>query len=118
MADMFREREVVSYIADWKAHYGDTELGRKRYQKHMKRVAEEQRANYESCIYGGRRPHWCDPDEYRRCVERLEREAHAESAEKIGNEEEAQAFAAMLQKLLLKHKLSMTEVEVAAEDLS
>lgn len=39
----------------------------------------------------------------------------AEGAKKIGNEAEAQAFAAMLQQLLLKHKLDMTDIEYAAE---
>lgn len=37
--------------------------------------------------------------------------AHAESAAKLGNEAEAQAFASMVQRLLLEHKLSMTDVE-------
>ena len=37
--------------------------------------------------------------------------AHAESAAKIGNAEEATAFAEMFQKLLAKHKLEMTDVE-------
>lgn len=42
--------------------------------------------------------------------------AHMESAKKIGSEAEAQAFAEMLQKLLLKHKLDMTDIEVEAEE--
>ena len=42
--------------------------------------------------------------------------AHADSAKKLGNEEEAQAFAAKVNELLLKHKLSMSSVEVAAQD--
>jgi hypothetical protein len=37
--------------------------------------------------------------------------AHMESAQEIGNEAEAQAFAAMLQSLLLKHKLEMTDIQ-------
>lgn len=37
--------------------------------------------------------------------------AHADSAAKIGNEAEAQAFAEMLQRLLLKHELDMTDLE-------
>jgi len=37
--------------------------------------------------------------------------AHSESAAKIGNEAEAQAFAEMFNKLLLRHKLEMTDVE-------
>ena len=37
--------------------------------------------------------------------------AMADSAKEIGNEAEAQAFAAMLQNLLLKHKLDMTDVQ-------
>jgi hypothetical protein len=41
--------------------------------------------------------------------------AHAESAAKIGNEAEAQAFAAMFQQLLLKHKLGLTDIEFDAE---
>jgi hypothetical protein len=39
----------------------------------------------------------------------------AEGAKAIGNEAEAQAFAAMLQQLMLKHKLSMTDIQYAAE---
>lgn len=39
---------------------------------------------------------------------------HMESAQQIGNEQEAQAFAAMLQNLLLKHKLEMTDIEYAS----
>ena len=42
--------------------------------------------------------------------------AHAESAAKIGSEAEAQAFATMIQQLLLKYKLSMTDVELKTED--
>lgn len=38
-------------------------------------------------------------------------QAHAESAAAIGNEAEAQAFASMLQRLLLTHKLEMTDLE-------
>lgn len=41
--------------------------------------------------------------------------AHQESAEKIGSEAEAQAFAAMLNQLLMKHKLEMTDLEYEAE---
>jgi len=37
--------------------------------------------------------------------------AHMESAQEIGNEAEAQAFAAMLQTLLAKHKLEMTDIQ-------
>lgn len=36
--------------------------------------------------------------------------AHMESAKEIGNEEEAQAFAGMLQSLLAKHKLEMSDL--------
>lgn len=39
---------------------------------------------------------------------------HAESAKEIGNEAEAQAFAAMLQNLLAKYKLEMTDIQYAA----
>ncbi len=42
--------------------------------------------------------------------------AHAESAKKLGNEEEAQAFAAKVNELLLTHKLSMSAIEIAAQD--
>jgi hypothetical protein len=35
----------------------------------------------------------------------------ADGAEAIGNEEEAQAFAAMFQRLLMKHKIDMSEVD-------
>jgi hypothetical protein len=37
--------------------------------------------------------------------------AHADSAEKIGSQAEAEAFAEMMQRLLLKHKLEMTDIE-------
>jgi len=40
---------------------------------------------------------------------------HMESAQAIGNEQEAQAFAAALQTMLLNHKLEMTDVEYASE---
>jgi hypothetical protein len=39
--------------------------------------------------------------------------AHAESAAKIGNEAEAEAFAEMMQRLLLKHKIEMSDLEFA-----
>lgn len=42
--------------------------------------------------------------------------AKAVSAEKIGSQEEAATFAAKVQELLLRHKLSLTEVELAAEE--
>ncbi len=42
--------------------------------------------------------------------------AMAEGAAKIGSEEEAQAFAAMMQSLLLKHNLEMSDVEFAELD--
>lgn len=42
--------------------------------------------------------------------------AHAESAKKIGNEAEAQAFAAKVQELLTQYKLSMSDVEFARRD--
>ncbi len=38
-------------------------------------------------------------------------QAHAESAEKIGNEAEAEAFAQMLQRLCLKHKIAMNDIQ-------
>jgi hypothetical protein len=44
--------------------------------------------------------------------------AHAESAKDIGNEAEAQAFAAMMQRIMLKHEISMTDIEAAARDAS
>jgi hypothetical protein len=40
---------------------------------------------------------------------------HADSAKEIGNEAEAHAFATMLQNLLLKHKLEMTDIDYAKE---
>tara|TARA_R110000824_G_scaffold53732_2_gene148494 strand:- start:7779 stop:8540 length:762 start_codon:yes stop_codon:yes gene_type:complete len=43
-------------------------------------------------------------------------QAHAESAKKIGSEAEAEAFAAMLQQLMLKHKIAMSEVQFADLD--
>lgn len=41
---------------------------------------------------------------------------HAKSAEKIGSEAEAQAFAAMMQKLMSEHKILMSEIEHAKLD--
>jgi hypothetical protein len=38
--------------------------------------------------------------------------AHAESAQALGSEAEAQAFADMLQQMLLRHKLEMSDVEL------
>lgn len=46
----------------------------------------------------------------------LKIKAHAESAAKIGSEAEAEAFAAMLQQLLLKHKIELTDLEVEQEE--
>ena len=43
-------------------------------------------------------------------------QAHAESAKKIGSEAEAEAFAAMLQQLMLKHKIAMTDIQFANLD--
>jgi len=37
--------------------------------------------------------------------------AHADSAELIGNEAEAEAFAEMFQKMMLEHKVEMTDLE-------
>ena len=42
-------------------------------------------------------------------------QSHADSAKAIGNEAEAEAFAAKVAELLVTHKLSMTEVEFAAQ---
>jgi hypothetical protein len=42
--------------------------------------------------------------------------AHERSARAIGNIAEAEAFAAKIQHLLVCHKLSMSEVEIAAEE--
>lgn len=42
--------------------------------------------------------------------------AHAESAAKLGNQAEAEAFAGKAQELLLEHKLSMSEVEMQRQD--
>lgn len=41
--------------------------------------------------------------------------AHAASAKEIGNDAEAEAFAAKLQQLLMKHKLSLSDVDYARE---
>jgi len=42
--------------------------------------------------------------------------AHADSAEKIGSREEAEAFAARFQQLLLKHKLEISDIEMEEEE--
>lgn len=44
--------------------------------------------------------------------------AHAESARTIGNIAEAQAFAAKVQKMLLDHKLTMSDVETAEQPVA
>jgi hypothetical protein len=43
--------------------------------------------------------------------------AHADSAEKIGSQAEAEAFAEMIQRLLLKHKIEMTDIEFEKMEL-
>src|SRR4051812_11592634 len=49
-------------------------------------------------------------------VEKLAKiKAHADSAKAIGNEQEAQAFAGMLQQMLLKHKLEMSDLDYRKE---
>jgi hypothetical protein len=51
-------------------------------------------------------------------LEKLQKiKAHAESAAKIGSEAEAEAFAAMLQQLLTKHKLGMSDLDFEVEDV-
>jgi hypothetical protein len=40
----------------------------------------------------------------------------AESAEKLGNQHEAEAFAAMAQKMMLVHQVEMSDLEVANQD--
>lgn len=42
--------------------------------------------------------------------------AHAESAEKIGNAAEAEAFAGMINRMLLQHELSIEDIPMKAED--
>jgi len=50
--------------------------------------------------------------ERERIIEKIQKiKAHAESAERIGSEAEAEAFAEMMQKLLLRHKLEMTDID-------
>jgi len=50
--------------------------------------------------------------DHEKILEKLAKiKAHQESAAKIGSEAEAQAFAEMLQKLLLKHKLAMSDID-------
>lgn len=44
--------------------------------------------------------------------------AHMESASKIGNEAEAQAFAAAMQRIMMEHEISMTDIETADRDES
>lgn len=52
-----------------------------------------------------------------RIVEKLRRiKAHMESARKIGSDAEAEAFAAMMQRMMLEHEISMTDIEVANRD--
>ncbi len=50
-------------------------------------------------------------------IEKLRKiKAHSESAEKIGSMDEAEAFAAMFQQLLLRHKLEATDIEFEEEE--
>lgn len=49
------------------------------------------------------------PDKIIDKIQKLKR--HAESAEAIGNEAEAQAFAEAFQRLMLEHKVHMTDIE-------
>src|SRR3990167_5446754 len=42
--------------------------------------------------------------------------AKADSLLEVGNQEEAELFAAKVQELLLRHKLTMSDVETAAQD--
>lgn len=44
--------------------------------------------------------------------------AHMESAAKIGNEAEAQAFAAAMSRIMMEHEISMTDIEVSSRDAS
>lgn len=41
---------------------------------------------------------------------------HEKSARKIGNQAEAEAFAGKIQELLLKHKLEMSDIEIAEQE--
>jgi hypothetical protein len=43
-------------------------------------------------------------------------QAHADSAREIGSEAEAEAFAQMLQQLMLKHKIAMSDIQFADLD--
>lgn len=53
-----------------------------------------------------------------RILEKLRKlRAHQESAAKIGNEAEAQAFADRVSELLLKHRLTLSDVELAQEEV-
>jgi hypothetical protein len=53
------------------------------------------------------------PDE--KILEKLGKiKAHMESAQEIGSEAEAQAFATMLQNMLLRHKLEMTDIQYSS----
>lgn len=56
-------------------------------------------------------------DKRERVVDKLAKlKAMAESAERIGNEAEAQAFAEKFQRMLLEHKIDVTEVDLAQEE--
>lgn len=53
-----------------------------------------------------------------RIIDKVQKlKAHAESAEAIGNEAEAQAFAALYQRLMLQHNLEMSDLEFASLDV-
>lgn len=69
MSDMWNIKDLHSWVRDWAVHYNQSP---EKFYARVAKVAREQRINLESCTSGGKAPGWCDPDEYRRCVEHLE----------------------------------------------
>jgi hypothetical protein len=67
--DMCKLDDLKEWVRDWAVHYSRTP---EKFYARVAMVAREQRINMENATSGGRHPTWCDPKEYRRCVERLE----------------------------------------------
>ena len=69
MSDMWNIKDLHSWVRDWAVHYNRAP---EKFFAYIAKVAREQRINMESATSGGKHPTWCDPGEYRKCVEHLE----------------------------------------------
>jgi len=68
MSRMYKREEVSEWVREWREYYGSNVTG---FRKRAARTYGEQLANYLSCTNGGKVPHWCDPAEYRDCLDYL-----------------------------------------------